>query len=251
MAGDVKLLWVESGQVGIVGLDQVLEEAKGKGLAGDILRKFLLEEVKRRNYVPASAEEAYGEALVRAYRRYCGEAVEDIPSGILSVQVLGPGCPECDHLEQEVKDVLSELGIGGNVEHIRDPEQIGKYGIFGGPGLVVNGRLVAAGKVPRRRELVDMLKKLEADSSDQEGRMKIEVFGPGCARCTKTEETVREVVRDAGIEAEVVKVKDIQEMASRGVLRTPAVFVDGKKMSEGRVPGPDEIRQWLLGKRAG
>ncbi len=40
-------------------------------------------------------------------------------------------------------------------------------------------------------------------------------------------------------------------MASRGVLRTPAVFVDGKKMSEGRVPGPDEIRRWLLEKPAG
>ena len=75
--------------------------------------------------------------------------------------------------------------------------------------------------------------------------MKIEVFGPGCARCEKTEETVREVVRDAGIEAEVVKVKDIEEMVSRGVLRTPAVFVGGKKMSEGRVPRPDEIKEWL------
>ncbi len=209
MSGQVKLLWVGNGQVGVVGLEQVLEEAKAKGLRGDILSKFLLEEIKRRNYVPPSAEEAYGEALAKEYRRYCGEAVEDIAAGISSVQVLGPGCPECDHLEQEVKNVLSELGIGGNVEHIGDPEQISKYGIFGGPGLVINGRLVAAGKVPRRRELMDMLKKLEAASSDQEGRMKIEVFGPGCARCTKTEETVREVVRDAGIEVEVVKVKDI------------------------------------------
>lgn len=78
--------------------------------------------------------------------------------------------------------------------------------------------------------------------------MKVEVFGPGCARCTKTEETVREVVREVGIEAEVVKVKDIEEMASRGVLRTPAVFVDGEKKSEGRVPRPDEIREWLLEK---
>lgn len=77
--------------------------------------------------------------------------------------------------------------------------------------------------------------------------MKIEVFGPGCARCMKTEEAVRDVVESMAIEAEVVAVKNINEIASRGVLMTPAVFVDGKKRSEGRIPRPDEIREWLSG----
>ena len=78
--------------------------------------------------------------------------------------------------------------------------------------------------------------------------MKIEVFGPGCARCTKTGENVHEAVKSLGIDAEVVFVKDISEMASRDVLMTPAVFVDGKKMSEGKIPGPEEIKTWLSGK---
>ncbi|TET46018.1 thioredoxin family protein [candidate division TA06 bacterium] len=78
--------------------------------------------------------------------------------------------------------------------------------------------------------------------------MKVEVFGPGCPRCKKTEENVREVLRSLEIDAEVVLVKDIEEMTSRGVLRTPAVFVDGKKASEGKVPGPEEIKEWLTGK---
>lgn len=78
--------------------------------------------------------------------------------------------------------------------------------------------------------------------------MKVEVFGPGCPRCKKTEENVREVLRSLEIDAEVVLVKDIEEMTSRGVLRTPAVFVDGKKTSEGKVPGPEEIKEWLTGK---
>jgi small redox-active disulfide protein 2 len=127
----------------------------------------------------------------------------------------------------------------------------GRVGIFGGPGLVIKEQLVATGKVPRRRELGDSLEKLGAAGPHQEERMKIEVFGSGCARCEKTEEMVRQVLIDNGIEGEVVKVNDIGEMASRGVLRTPAVFVNGEKKSEGKVPRTDEIRKWLLGDTAG
>jgi small redox-active disulfide protein 2 len=78
--------------------------------------------------------------------------------------------------------------------------------------------------------------------------MKIEVFGPGCPRCMKTKENVHEALKSSGIEAEVVVIKGIPEMTSRGVLRTPAVFVDGKKMSEGKIPGPEEIKKWLAGR---
>ncbi|MFQ5905087.1 MAG: thioredoxin family protein [bacterium] len=56
---------------------------------------------------------------------------------------------------------------------------------------------------------------------------------------------MREALKSLGIDAEVVSVKDLDETTSRGVLRTPAVFVDGKKMSEGKIPEPDEIRTWL------
>ncbi|MHB9024503.1 MAG: thioredoxin family protein [Armatimonadota bacterium] len=75
----------------------------------------------------------------------------------------------------------------------------------------------------------------------------ITVYGPGCAKCKQTEELVRRVVADHGLEATVVKVNDIKEMISAGIMSTPAVAVDGVVKSAGRVPTADEIQQWIAG----
>ena len=80
--------------------------------------------------------------------------------------------------------------------------------------------------------------------------MKIEVFGPGCARCQMTGKTVREVVKEMGLEGkvEVLEIHDLRELSNRGVLITPAVFVDGVKVCQGKVPNVKEIKGWLEGK---
>ncbi|WP_291329549.1 thioredoxin family protein [Desulfovibrio sp. UCD-KL4C] len=75
--------------------------------------------------------------------------------------------------------------------------------------------------------------------------MKVQVLGPGCAKCKKVEKIVREVIDEAGIEAEVVKVSDFQEIASFGVFSTPAVAIDGDVKVVGRVPSKDEILEWI------
>jgi small redox-active disulfide protein 2 len=161
MSDDVKLIWIGDSQLGLAGLDAILKEAQEKELAGDDLRQFLLEETKRRNYVPRFAEEQYGDALVREYRRFCGEEVGEEHPSMLEVKVLGVGCPECDRLEQDVKNVLSELGVVGQVEHVRDPLKIAEYGIFAGPALVINDKMMAAGRVPARSDLEKWLKDAE------------------------------------------------------------------------------------------
>ncbi len=73
----------------------------------------------------------------------------------------------------------------------------------------------------------------------------IKVFGPGCAKCKQTEEVVRKAVAEAGIEAFIEKVTDIQAILSLGILATPAVTVDGLVKSAGRVPTSGEVKQWL------
>ena len=77
--------------------------------------------------------------------------------------------------------------------------------------------------------------------------MKITVYGPGCAKCKQTEEIVHRVVAETGIAAEVVKVSDIKEMITAGIMSTPAVAVDGVIKVAGRVPKADEVKQWMTG----
>jgi small redox-active disulfide protein 2 len=75
--------------------------------------------------------------------------------------------------------------------------------------------------------------------------MEIKVLGPGCPKCKKTEELVREVVAESGVEATVVKVTDMLDIARHGVFGTPAVIVDGKVKSVGKVPSKEEIKKWI------
>lgn len=75
--------------------------------------------------------------------------------------------------------------------------------------------------------------------------MKIEVVGPGCARCVTTEKNVKEAVKQLGITAEITKVSDIAEFAKKGVMFTPAVIVDGVIKVSGRIPTVDDIKNIL------
>lgn len=75
--------------------------------------------------------------------------------------------------------------------------------------------------------------------------MLIEVFGPGCPKCRQSAETARAFLVAKNIEGEVVKHTDIETMVERGVLRTPAVFVDGEKAVEGRVLREKDLEAWV------
>lgn len=73
----------------------------------------------------------------------------------------------------------------------------------------------------------------------------ITILGTGCAKCNQLVEAVKAVITAEGIEAEVRKVEDIQEIVSYGVMSTPGLVVDGKVVCSGRVPSTDELRQLL------
>ena len=75
--------------------------------------------------------------------------------------------------------------------------------------------------------------------------MQIKVLGPGCSNCRKTEEVVKQAVAQAEVTAEVVKVTDMLEIASHGVMATPAVVVDGQVKLAGKVPSLQEVLAWL------
>lgn len=75
--------------------------------------------------------------------------------------------------------------------------------------------------------------------------MKVEVLGTGCAKCKRMYENVIDAVKKADIQADVVKVDELSEIVSRGVLMTPSLFIDGEERVSGRVPTVNEIVEIL------
>ncbi len=74
---------------------------------------------------------------------------------------------------------------------------------------------------------------------------KIEILGMGCANCNKLYQNALAAVKMSGQEAQVTKVEDIKKIAAYGVISTPALVVDGVVKVAGKVPKPDEIKQWI------
>jgi small redox-active disulfide protein 2 len=85
----------------------------------------------------------------------------------------------------------------------------------------------------------------KTDEDGGEVNMKIEIMGTGCPKCKVAEKNVRKAVEELKIQAEIVKIDDLQEIINRGVMMTPAVFIDGKALVVGRIPSPDEIKKVL------
>ncbi len=71
--------------------------------------------------------------------------------------------------------------------------------------------------------------------------MRIEILGMGCPKCKRLTAAAEEAVRTAGVEAEVVKVEDVNEITKYGVLMTPALVIDGEVRSAGKVLSPAQI----------
>lgn len=75
--------------------------------------------------------------------------------------------------------------------------------------------------------------------------MIIKVLGTGCANCKKLEAHTREAVKELGIDATVEKVEDVQGIIAYGVMKTPALVVDEKVKSMGRVLSVEDVKQLL------
>jgi small redox-active disulfide protein 2 len=75
--------------------------------------------------------------------------------------------------------------------------------------------------------------------------MEIKVLGPGCKRCESTKKIIEEAVAESGVAANIVKVTDTLEIAKHGVFGTPAVVVDDKVKSVGKIPTKDDIKDWI------
>lgn len=79
----------------------------------------------------------------------------------MEVKVLGSGCKKCNQLAANTKAALMQLGMEAAVEHVADFAQIASYGVMSTPALLVNGKVVAYGKVLKTDEIVKLLQKAQ------------------------------------------------------------------------------------------
>ena len=75
--------------------------------------------------------------------------------------------------------------------------------------------------------------------------MIIKILGSGCSKCQALTENTRKALADTGREAEIIKVTDFAQIAAHGVMSTPALVVDGKVSSAGKVLTPAAIGKFL------
>jgi small redox-active disulfide protein 2 len=154
---DTEVSRVKIGQhtFGIVGLKNALENMAEEyaDQPDEVVAEALVNRLSKKNYIPEKANKKYGRAFVREFRKFLGQSVEDENSHGLDIKVLGAGCVVCDSLENEVMEALTDMGLGAELEHIRDAEQIAQYKVKGTPALIINGKVMSTGTAPSKNKI--------------------------------------------------------------------------------------------------
>ena len=74
---------------------------------------------------------------------------------------------------------------------------------------------------------------------------KLQILGTGCSKCKSLTKQVEQAAKELGMEHEIVKVTDLQEIVSFGVMRTPALAVDGQVKVAGNIPSIAELKRLI------
>ena len=162
---------------GIVGLKHALEALSETHAEqpDEVLAEELLRLLSDKNYIPDKVKENYGRAFVREFRKYLGQPFTEERSERLEIKVLGEGCTVCDGLENQIMEVLTEIGLAADLEHIREPDRIAEYNVKTTPALIINGKLMGSGGVPTKGDIYDWLREFGHDKKTG-GSMEKPVF---------------------------------------------------------------------------
>jgi len=83
---------------------------------------------------------------------------------VIEVKILGPGCARCKRVEQLAREAAVEAGVQANFTHVSDMSAIMAYPILSTPGLVINGKLLSAGRIPPESDIVGWLAQAAAQA---------------------------------------------------------------------------------------
>ena len=165
---DIVRIRVTDCDIGITGLKQAFQEIAEShaDMSEAEIELALLERLSVRNYIASSARADYGKAFVREFRKSLGQPYEEESGESISVLVVGPGCAECNRLEQSVMIALNDLGLPASLEHVTDMNKVSKFGYVATPGLIINGKIASGGKVPPIDKIKEWLKDASQKATD-------------------------------------------------------------------------------------
>jgi small redox-active disulfide protein 2 len=84
---------------------------------------------------------------------------------MLIIKVLGSGCENCHKVEATARQVVSNMGMQAEFVKVTNWEEIKKYRILATPGLVINEKLVCAGRIPSEAEVTTWLANAEMEAA--------------------------------------------------------------------------------------
>lgn len=80
---------------------------------------------------------------------------------MLDIKILGPGCANCERLEQLARAAVAASGSAAEIGKVKDYAEIAAYGVMTTPGLVINGKVVCAGRIPSQEKIIEWLQAAE------------------------------------------------------------------------------------------
>lgn len=75
----------------------------------------------------------------------------------MEIRILGAGCPRCDEVEKRTLNVLTRMKVAADVQKVKDINDIAKYGVFGTPALLINGKIKSSGRIPSPEEITSWI----------------------------------------------------------------------------------------------
>jgi len=158
---------------------------------------------------------------------------------LIKIKILSTGCKRCSNLEIIVKNLIKDNKYDILVEKVSDYQEFVKHGIIASPGLVVNEKVMSAGIIPEKELIIKWI--LQEINNGK--NMNLKILGTGCQKCKQLEENTREAVKQTGNDATIEKVTELKDIMNYGVMMTPALVLDEKVISVGKVLNVEEIKK--------
>lgn len=96
-----------------------------------------------------------------------------------------------------------------------------------------------------REALAKEYDRLKSGEESEHLDLNIRILGPGCVSCNNLQTRVIEIMNSMGVAADIFQIHDLDEIGRFGIIQTPALIVNGKLKSSGRLPSTSQIEEWL------